>query len=110
MKKCLFGGYNKDDVIKYISELNEEHSIELNAKSDMYNDLKSDTDTKVLELSNKNKHSSAEIGKITLPYSSHGNSSEWIYIGLSDVIILACLSTPTPKDIFFIGSNKALKI
>ncbi len=64
MKKCLFGGYNKDDVIKYISELNEEHSIELNAKSDMYNDLKSDTDTKVLELSNKNKHSLEKIAEL----------------------------------------------
>ncbi len=64
LKKSLFGGYRKEDVVQYISELNEEHSIELNSKTEEYALLKGTTDAKINELNAVNKESAEKITKL----------------------------------------------
>ncbi len=64
MKKSLFGGYRKDDVVRYISELNEEHSLEISSKTEEYAILKGTTDAKVTELNTINKESAEKIEKL----------------------------------------------
>ncbi len=64
MKKTLFGGYRKDDVVRYISELNEDHSLEISSKTEEYALLKGTSDAKMAELNALNKESAEKIAKL----------------------------------------------
>ena len=53
--KSSFFGYHKEDVVRYISELNELHTAELSAKSDEYMEYKAKSEEKVQAVTEQNK-------------------------------------------------------
>ena len=76
VKGSLFG-YKKADIVRYISELNEVHTVELATKSEAYDTLKESTDKEISKLTKenvefKNKISALEekISKLTMELKS----------------------------------------
>lgn len=53
--KSSFFGYKKNDVVKYISELNELHTATIEAKSEEYAEFKSKSEKKIVSVMAQNK-------------------------------------------------------
>lgn len=62
--KSGFFGYNKADVVKYISELNELHAAELGNKNEAYAALKGSTDNEIATLKADNKSNCEKISAL----------------------------------------------
>ena len=62
--KSGFFGYNKADVVRYISELNELHAAELGNKNEAYEELKGSTDNEIASLREESKTSAQKISAL----------------------------------------------